>query len=101
MRQRTDKRGAGEHHKANHVDAAIPENVAERRERQQRDDDGELIGIDNPDRIGSAGVDLLGNRRQRDIGDRAVEHRQGDPDGEVQDSPISQWERESVFRRCS
>ena len=64
VRQRTDEGGAGEHHEANHVDAAIAENVAERRERQQRNDDRQLIGVDDPDRIGGAGVDFLRDRRQ-------------------------------------
>ena len=48
---------------------------AERSERQQRDRHGELIGVDHPDRTRRIGAKLLGDGRQRDVGDRAVEHR--------------------------
>src|SRR6516165_7743079 len=82
-----------------HVDAAIAEDVAERSQRQQRYDDGELISVDDPDRLSRARADLPGDCRQRDVGDRAVEHRHDEAGDERQDRPIALRKRKSVFGR--
>ena len=79
------------------VDPAISENVAERRERQQRDQHRELIGIDDPDRVGRVGVHILGDDRQRDIDDRGVEHRHRQADHQGQHAPVALRDRQPVF----
>ena len=48
VRQRADECREAKHCKTDHVDAAIAEDVAERSQRQQRYDDGELISVDDP-----------------------------------------------------
>jgi hypothetical protein len=59
MGQGADECCSGEYSETNDVDAAIPENVAERGEWQQRDDDGKLVGVDDSDRICRADVNFL------------------------------------------
>ena len=59
VRQRAGQRGDGEQREPGQVDAAIADAVAERGKRQQRDGDRELIGVDDPDRVGRAGIEVL------------------------------------------
>jgi hypothetical protein len=96
--QCADQRRAGIDHQPDAVDPAIAENVAERGEGQQRDHHRELIGVDHPDRIGGAGVQILSDRRQRDIDDRGIEARHRQPDHQGQDRPIALRLRKTVFR---
>ena len=99
VRQRADECREAKHCKTDHVDAAIAEDVAERSQRQQRYDDGELISVDDPDRLSRARADLPGDCRQRDVGDRAVEHRHDEAGDQRQDRPIALRKRKSVFGR--
>ena len=90
LRQRAGDRAEREDRQAPEIDAAIADALAERGERQQPHHHRELIGVDDPDRFGRAGVELGGDRRQRDVGDRSVEHRHGDADGDRQHRPVAQ-----------
>jgi hypothetical protein len=68
----------------------MADDVAERTQRQQRSDDGELIDIDDPDHVSRADIEIGGNGGQRDIGDHGVEraHRQRGEDREHRPSPL-------------
>ncbi len=90
LRQRAGDRAESEDRQAPEIDAAIADLLAERGERQQPHHHRELIGVDDPDRFGRAGVELGGDRRQGDVGDRPIEHRHGDADGDRQHRPIAQ-----------
>ncbi len=71
-------RGEREQREAHHVDPLLPDDLAERRDRQQRRHHGELIGVDDPDRIGRVDAEIGGDRRQRGVGDGGVEGGEGD-----------------------
>ena len=73
--------------------------LAQRRERQQRDHDGELVGVDDPDRVGGRNPQLLPDGRQGDVGDGAVKHRQSDAERHGQNGPQAAGHRQSVRRR--
>ena len=81
-RERAGEGGGGEDGEPPPVDAPIAEHVAERRERQQRDGDGELEGVDDPDSVLRRDGELSRHRRQRNRYDIAVEHRHGERHGQ-------------------
>ncbi len=96
VRQRAEGRGEGEQHEAGEIDAAIADDLAERSQRQQRDRDGELIAVDDPDREGRAGIEIVRDRRQGDIGDGAVHHRHDDAERNRDDGPVALRQRQAV-----
>ena len=96
VRQRTGQRGDGEQQQSGEVDAAIADDLAERRERQQGDGDRELIAVDDPDREGRTGIEIFGDGRQRDIGDRAVHHGQHEAERDRQDRPIAPRDGQAI-----
>jgi hypothetical protein len=49
----------------------------QRRERQQRDDHRELVGVDDPDRVRGLDPELARDRRQRDRHGRGIENGHG------------------------
>ena len=65
------------------VDVAIADDVGEGRHRQQRDHQGDLVGIDDPDRTLGGDGKILGDVGQRQIGHRIRQHghHQADRDG--------------------
>ncbi len=93
--QRAAERGSGEQREAGDVDAAVADPFTERRERQQRDRDRELIRVDDPDRSGIGGMQVARDRRQRDVGDRAVEHGKRDAEGDADDRPVALRKRQA------
>jgi hypothetical protein len=88
IRQRAAERSDREQREAGDVDPAITEAFAKRRERQQQDSDRQLIGVDDPDRRRGRRPDFLADRRQRDVGDCAVEHRHGQREPDRSCRPI-------------
>ena len=97
MRQGAEKRRDREQSQARQIDAAIADDFAQRRQRQQGDGDGELIPIDDPDREGRAGVQILRDGGKRDIGDGAIDHRHHDTQHDREDRPITLGQRQAVF----
>jgi hypothetical protein len=97
-RERADQCRRGVEHEAEAVNASIAEDVTARGEGQQRDHHRQLVGIDDPDRIGGAGVQILGDDRQGDVDDRGIEARHRQPDHQGQDRPIALRLRKTVFR---
>ncbi len=95
-REGASDRGKHEQAQPGRIDPFIPQYFAERRERQQHHRDGDLIGVHHPDRCSGARANVAGDGRQRDIGDRAVEHRHrhGQPYGG--DGPIAARHRQPV-----
>ena len=89
MRQRAEQRCEREQQQSRQIDAAIADDFAERSQRQQRDRDRQLIAVDDPDRKRRAGVEILGDRGQRDIGDGAVHHRHDKAERDGEDGPIA------------
>ena len=89
-------RREGEEDESADVDAAVADDIAQRRKTQQRNDDRQLIGIDHPDRIGRRDSQLVGDRRQRDIGDRTVQYRQRHAERDGQNRPQSARHRQPV-----
>jgi hypothetical protein len=63
VRQRAEQGGKREQQQPRQIDPAIADDLSQRRERQQRDRYRELITIDDPDREGRAGVQILGDGR--------------------------------------
>ena len=81
-RERAGERSDGEEGKPPPIDAPVAQHVAERRQRQKRDGDRELEGVDDPDRVLRRDRELARHRRQRHGDDGAVEHRHADRHGE-------------------
>ena len=71
------------------IDPPIADDFAERGQRQQRDRDRELVAVDDPDRKRRARMQIAGDGRQRDIGDRAVDHRHHEAERDGQDRPVT------------
>jgi hypothetical protein len=101
-RQRPGERaGQGaerEHGQTRDEDGPVAAQLAERGERQQRDRHGELIGVDHPDGTRRVGAKLGGDGRQRDVGDRAVEHRHRKADQDHEHRPQPLGLRKAVSR---
>ena len=96
VRQRAEEGGQREQQQPRQIDPAIADDLSQRRERQQRDRYRELITIDDPDRRGGAGVQILGDGRQRDIGDRAIHHGHEHAQREGENGPVALWHREAA-----
>ena len=96
VRQRAEQRGKREQQQPRPIDPAIAEDLSQRREREQRDRYRELITIDDPDREGRAGVQILGDGRQRDIGDRAVHHGHNQAQRDGENGPVALRHRQAV-----
>ena len=63
-RERTD---------ADHEDATTPVLVAERASEEQEGGEGHEVGVEHPLQVGEIGVQVHGDRGERDVHDRAVE----------------------------
>ncbi len=94
--ERAAERARGEDRQADEVDAAIADPLAERGAREQRDHDRELIGVDDPDRLGRARVKFGGDDRQRNVGDRRVEHGHRDAERDRKHRPVALRRRQAV-----
>ena len=79
-RQRARQRRQREQRNAADINPPMPDDVAERGERQQRRDHRELIRVDDPHRRRGRRVQVRGDGGQGGIGDRGVER--GERDGE-------------------
>ncbi len=88
-RQRAADRSRDKHRHPQLRDTAIPDDLSQRGQRQQRCQDGDLIGVDHPDRGRLAGVEFPANGRQRDVGDRAVDHRHGQGEDDGRNRPVA------------
>ncbi|MGY4504417.1 hypothetical protein ACVWYH_008374 [Bradyrhizobium sp. GM24.11] len=89
MRQCAECGCEREQREPDQIDAAISDDLAERGQRQQRDGDRELVAVDDPDRERRACVQVGCDRRQRDIGDRAVDDGHEDAKRNGQDRLIA------------
>ena len=58
MRHRAGQRRDGEQRDPDPIDPAVADNLAQCGQRQQRDRDGELIGVDHPDRLRRRHVEI-------------------------------------------
>ena len=97
LRQRAGERADDEDHETRDVDAAVAEPLAERGDGQQRDDGGELVGIDDPDRRCRRRVDAMRDGGERDIRDGRVEHRHRDAEADGQHRPIAPRQGQAVW----
>ena len=96
IRQRAAQRCDGEYDQPVLIDAPIAIDVAKRGERQQRDRHRKLVGVHHPDRGSGAGIDVPPDRRQRHVGDRAVQHRERQAERDGQDRPVALREGNAV-----
>jgi hypothetical protein len=78
-----------EHRHAHQVHAPVAHQVAQRGQRQQHDQRGDLVGVDHPDRLRRAGLQLARDARQRQVDDGAVEHRHDQPEDDDQHGPAA------------
>ena len=77
----------------------MADDFAERAERQQRRHQRDLIDIDHPDHIGRADMEVGGNRRQRDVGDRRIQRGQRQCSEDRRDRPAPEFRGQAVDRR--
>ena len=84
-------------HQPRDVDAFVADPIAKCCERQQKDGDRQLIRVDHPDRRCGRRAELMGDDRQRDVGDCSVEHRHGERQPNADDGPISPRDRQAVL----
>ncbi len=68
------QRGQGKDHQSALIHSAVAKHVAQKRKRQQGDDNSYLVGVDDPDRTGRRGIQIAGDGRQSDVRDRAIQH---------------------------
>ncbi len=87
----------GENRQPPQINAPVTGDVAQRRQRQQRDRDGELIAVHHPDRSCGIGVQVDGDGGQRHIGDGGVDDGQRDAERDGEDRPITGGQRQAVF----
>ena len=97
-RQGTGQRGKGEDDQSGNIDFPVPDHVAQRRERQQRDHRSQLVGVHHPNGGGRAGIQIGCDGRQGHIGDRPVEHGKRDPHRNGENRPIAPGDRQIVRR---
>ena len=74
--QSTARRSQREERQAAHINLTVTQRLTQRGQRQHAHHDGQLVGVDNPYRIGRRHRQLRPQRRQRHIGYRAVQHRE-------------------------
>ena len=96
MRQRAEGGCEREQDEPGQIDAAIADDLAERRQRQQRDRDRELVAVDDPDREGRARIEVGCDRRQRHVGDGAVDDRHDDAERNGQHRLVALRLRQAV-----
>ena len=77
---RAERRRHAESRQPDHVDPTPPELVAQRAADEEQRDERERVGLDDPLLAGEAGVEVAGNRGQRDVDHRRVEkdHRRAE-----------------------
>jgi hypothetical protein len=96
VRERAAQRGGRKAGEPRPIQPPIADDLAQRRERQQQNGDGELIGVDHPDRARRACMQIPGDGRQRHIGDGAVQNGHGDGKADGQNGPIALRQRQTV-----
>jgi hypothetical protein len=96
VRERAAERRGGEDNDAGQKDAAVADAFAERGERQKGNHDRQLEAVDDPDRLVGRRGKFARHRRQRHIGDGAVEHRHGQGDPDRQGRPQTLRMRQAV-----
>ena len=77
-RERAGERGEGEQGEAHDEDAALPDDLAQRRQRQQSGYHCKLVGVDDPDRGTRRDAEVGGDGGQRRVGDGGVDVRERD-----------------------
>jgi len=92
-RKHAPDRGQREDHEAPAIDGAIAHDVAQRRDRQQHDHQGDLVGVDDPDRALRRDREILRDVGQGQIGHRIAEHRHRQADGDGCHGGESPWPR--------
>jgi hypothetical protein len=74
MREGASERSEAEDDYTKLKNPSKADHLADSSHRKKRDDDGELIGVHHPHRVRGGSIEVRGDRRKRDVGDRAVEH---------------------------
>ena len=91
--QRIGQHGPHRRHReqrhAHQIDTAVPQALAQRCQRQQHDERGDLVCVDHPDGLGGAGIELARNARQGQVDDAAIEHRHRDAQNDDQHGPVA------------
>lgn len=77
-RERTTERRQREHRQPRDIHALVTDDVAERRERQQRRDHRKLVRVDDPHGRGRRRMQVGRDGGQRGVRDRGVERRERD-----------------------
>jgi hypothetical protein len=72
-RHRAEQRRGAEQCQSRREDAPPPEDVPERSPDEQQRAEREQVGLDDPLLLDESGVEIVRDRRQRDVDDRAVE----------------------------
>ena len=85
----TAERCEGEHREAGLRDPPVADDFSQRGERQQGDQNRELIGIDHPHRSRMSDAKAARDRGERDVGDGAVEHGHADGEQDRHDRPVA------------
>ncbi len=73
-------------------------NVAKGRERERGGDEGQLVGVDDPDRGFGVGVQVPGNGGQSGIGDGEVQRGHGHPEQLGGGGPAAAPGRQAIER---
>src|SRR6202020_548334 len=99
MREGAAERTEAEDDDAKLKDPSKADHLADSSHWKKRDDDGELIGVDDPHGVRCRGVEVRSDRRKRDVGYRAVEYgkRERQPDGGC--GPVTLGSRKTIWVR--
>jgi hypothetical protein len=81
------------------VDTLMADDFAERAERQQGRDQRDLVDVDHPDHVGRADMEVGGNGRQRNVGDRRIQRGQRQRGKDRRDRPAPEFRRQAVDGR--
>jgi hypothetical protein len=99
MRKGASERSEAEDDDAELKDPSKADHLADGSHRKKRDDDGELIGIDDPYRVRSRGVEVRSDRRKGYIGYRAVEYGKRGRQPDRGCGPVTLGSRKTVWLR--
>ena len=93
-RHETDHRAGDEHRATRHVDAPASEHVAGGSADEDQGGHGDEVAVDDPLQSGQTDVEIVTDRRERDVDDRRVEERRRRPEDEPDDERPARRRRE-------
>ncbi len=99
LRDGAEQRGADEHDEPDAAHAGMAEFLTQRGHRQQRDDIGELIGVDDPDGSGIGGMHIARDAGHGDVDHRVVQHRKQNRHGHGEHGPHAGGFGQAILNR--